>query len=126
MRHPILKKTDTFTHSHAKLDPNVVELPEMVSVWWNHDFGDIRGPYGTITDLRVEDGELTGELNSFDPTWNDNTMEDINCRLAGYFTDVAWHSDLDGSNAVITKCALRAVSVIMEPPFGANPFPKES
>lgn len=123
MRYPILKKDDTFAVGFERIamDPNVVELPEMVSLWWNHNYDDLRGPYGTLTDLRVEDGEITGELRVYDPTWTDETMQDIGCRLHGCFTNIAFESNLDTKESHIAGCKLRAVSVMLEPPFGANP-----
>lgn len=128
MRYPIMMKDDAFTVAGMRInvDPAVVELPEMATIWWNYDFGDLSGPYGTITDLRVEGEEITGEVRIYDPTWDENTMDIINCRLAGYYNKVEYKTDLDGGNPVVTSCILRAVSVIMNPPYGANPFPKGS
>lgn len=128
MRHPIWKKDDFFVVGNQRIDmdPAVVELPEQTSLSWGFDYNDARGPYGHVTDIRLEDGEITGELTVFDPTWDDNTLKDLNCRLGGFYNGVERKSDLDGSNAIVTKCILREVSIIMNPPYGANPFPKES
>jgi len=115
MRHPIWKKDDFFIIGGERIDMDAeaVELPDEAYLFWGYNHGDPAGPYGKVTEMRVEDGEVTGELTVWDPTWDDNTMEDINCRLGGYFTHVEKRTDLDGSNAVVTKCHLRAVSVVM-------------
>lgn len=115
MRHKIWTKDDFFEIGGQRIDmdPAVVELPESTMLSWNYNFGDPAGPYGEVTDIRLEDGEITGELRVFDPTWDDGTMADLNVRLGGYFTNVD-KIEIGGRYRVI-RCKLREVSIFPLP-----------
>lgn len=120
MRYPILKKDDVLRTQDVdiQIDAEGIEIPERAPLTWNYDYTG--GPYGYVDDIRLEDGEITGELMVTDPTWNDKTMEDYGYRLAGFYTDMVKSRD----GLTITSCTLRAVAVV--PPPAAYPLPKEN
>lgn len=122
MRHNIWEKDDFFTLNGSEridMDPSVVELPESAPLTWQFDFTDARGFYGNVTDIRLEDGVITGEVEIYDPTWNADTIGDLNCRLGGYYTKVEKNED----GTVITSCYLRGVSIVSKIDI---PFSKEN
>lgn len=117
MRHPIWLKDDYFQLGATKIemDPAVVELPEEpIVLTWLYRWEE--APLGSVTDLRLEDGEITGEVK-----WADNKgaqsakalLEHGDLRLGGYYTEVVRKDNL------VLQCRLRAVATIMS--FGSNP-----
>lgn len=121
MRHTIWKRDDFFLIGGERIDmdPAVVELPEETPLVWNFDFS--KGiPMGKVTDIKLEDGEITGEVEFFDPAYDDvYKLDEFNCRLGGYYLSV--EKTEDGKN--ITKCRLQAVSVVLN--SGMPRLPKE-
>lgn len=72
MRHPIWKKDDSFKMIGAKdsvkeifMDAEIVEFAEEpLPLVWNFSW-DMK-PEGQVTELRCEDGEISGEVTLFD------------------------------------------------------------
>ena len=120
MRHKIWKKGDFFEIGGERIDmdPAVVEIPDSVHgfwVVWNFDYN--KKPIGKFHDVRLEDGEITGTVEWFEKTLNDDSPEDLFCRFGGYYSHVEKNED----STVVTKCFLRAVSLI---PNAAVPVQK--
>lgn len=113
MRHPIFKKDDFFTigKDRVEMDPNVVELPEEVALAWSFDWAGAAGPYGVVTELRVEDGEITGELRVYDPTWDDSYLDGTRSRLGGFYSGIVYNKD----RTRVEKCTLKGVSIVHYP-----------
>lgn len=122
-RHKIWYKDDFFGNGvwRIDMDPNVVEIKEEpLYVVWNYNHYD--GPLGTIDDIQILDGEITGELHLDSLKIRDAKymqsvevlLDNEDVRLGGYYLDVI--KDEAGKN--ILSCTLREVSVIMT---GANP-----
>lgn len=108
MRHKIWEKDDHFEvgGKRVDMDPSVVELPEEAHLVWEFNWDDKRGPYGSVTDIRLEDGEITAKIKFFDPSWDEELLK--SCRFAGYYTKV--EKNAEGSQ--VTKCKLKGVSVV--------------
>jgi hypothetical protein len=117
MRYPIWKKDDYF-HHHMSLridmDPAVVELPTkpiVLALQYNWE----RPPIGKVTDVKFEDGEITGEVHWFPyavngETWTDEMFEGLEVRLGGFYTKIVKSED----NKRVTACYLQAVSIMLE------------
>lgn len=115
MRYPIWKKDDYFHHhmSHRiDMDPAVVELPDKpVPLTWQYDWE--RPPIGMVTDVKFEDGEISGEIEWLTvngETWTDEMFEELEVRLGGFYTKVYKSAD----NKHVTACYLQAVSIMLE------------
>lgn len=119
MRYPIWKKEDFFSFVNGPridMDPAVVVIPEECVLGWNYDLA--RDPIGKVTDIRLEDGEITGEVTFFDSnekyeqflTPEKEGFEAL-CRLGGYYTDVKKLGT--AKNQRVTSCDLRAVFMMM-------------
>lgn len=109
MRYPIWKKDDFFEIAgwRMDMDATVVEFSDELLLTWMYNWdGD---PVGKVIDVRLEDGEITGEVEFFDPKWDDSKMDILKCRLGGYYTGV----EKTVGKERITKCRLRAVSVML-------------
>lgn len=122
MRYAIWKKEDFFEVSpeliRIDMDPSVVELGEDLSVSYRFNHND--PPLGKVTDVRLEDGEISGEVEFFDPTWDDETMEQLKCRLGGYYSKVMKNDE----GNVILSAKLLGVSIVPEWDIPGN-RPKE-
>lgn len=112
MRTPIWKSTDFFEFTNgARHDMSVdaIEFPEEgVHAVPNFDFSKL--PQGEVRDLKVEDGDLTGETSWHDPEANyDSIIESGEVRLGGMYDRVEYNED----KTVVTKCRLVCVSLIL-------------
>lgn len=109
----VWEKDDFFHHIGNKrldMDPAIVEIgEEPVPVTWGYNF-DIP-PKGRMLNLRLEDGEIVGELEFFDEkdtaTW-ETLKRDV--RLGGYYIGV----ELDEAKENVIKCRLKAVSIMLK------------
>lgn len=123
MRHPIWKKDDVFyvVNKTITMDPSGVVLPEVSPLTWNYDWN--RPPIGKVTEIRLEDDEITGEVevyNEVDRQYIEpDAMEEFSIRLFGFYNHVIYN---DEGTAVI-GADLRGVSLAMMA-SGANPGAK--
>lgn len=126
MRHPIWKKNDFFEPRDLpplNMNADVINFdPEGVPLVTNFNFATPDAVVGTVIDLEVEDGELTGEVvyrcdsrgnqylpgDPLQPTLDPakEAPEPARYRLGGYFS----HVQKEGTQ--IVSCELRAVSLI--------------
>lgn len=113
MRYDIWKKDDFFKLGDQRIDmdPACVELPEEAHLSWNFDWG--AGPYGKVTDIRLEDGVISGEFTFYDPTWLDEALPEEFFRMGGYYRNIEKNHD----GTVVTKCRLHAVAVVLTPVY---------
>ena len=128
----IWRKDDTFTligMPEIKMDAAVCEIPEKcVPLSWDFNFMD--NPIGQVDNIRLEDGEIIGDVELFDdPTHREPTTmreqvealwEHDDIRLGGYYTNVVYKDD---KRTEIGSCTLRAVAFVMVR-SGANPGAK--
>jgi hypothetical protein len=116
MRYPIWEKDDFFQVGEVRydMDPAIVTWDEdKLPLTWLFNHQDL--PRGHVKDIRLEDGEITGEIVFTDPQITDELIREANLRFGGYYTPV------EKENGVVTKARLRAVSIVMAKPGGANP-----
>lgn len=126
MRHAIWKKDDFFEpHGLPRLDmkAEVIDFDEDdLPLVTNFSFATPDAVVGTVIDLKVEDGELTGEVvyrcdsrgnpylpgDPLQPTLDPakDRLEPARYRLGGYFSRV---EKVDNQ---IVACQLRAVSIM--------------
>lgn len=110
MRYVIWKKDDYFEiidKGRFDMDVSVVKLPEepIPLVWdYHHDM-----IIGRVNDIRLEDGEITGEVEfSVEKGLDDDFLEENELRLGGYYTNVTQ----DQGRVVASE--LRGVSVVFK------------
>lgn len=121
----IWEKDDFFQISSERkdMDPEVVQLPEgEVALVWQYYF---EKPYGVVRDIRLEDDEITGEVEFFNETDRSQVealLEHGDVRFGGYYNGVETRKD--GKTEIVTECQLRCVSIVMQHSMpGANPPP---
>jgi hypothetical protein len=94
------------------MDVTAIECPgEKVPLTWQFEFD--RAPAGIVSNIRVEDGEVVGDLkmynnNRFDALFLDGLKEDF--RFGGYYSGVIFNDE----KTIVTKCVLRAVSIVFK------------
>lgn len=108
MRYTIWLKDDSFEveGERIEMDPSVVVIEQQYSLPLAYNYNYDKGSVGKVEDVRVEDGEITGEVTFFEPTWNDEMVKDLGLRLGGYYTDVEYSED----GTKILSCELKGVS----------------
>lgn len=109
MRYPIWKKDDFFEFLDGRridMESTAVALPDASPLTWQFDWA--RKPCGIVTDIREDDGEISGEVLFWDEDFNDSNMEEMGLRLGGYFTEVKKNED----GTVVLSCNLRGVSIL--------------
>jgi len=117
MRYPIWEKDDFFQVGEDRydMDPSIVTWEEKaLSLSW--EFNHQQLPKGRVEDIRLEEGEITGEVIFTDPQITDEMIKDLGLRFGGYYTPV------EKENGVVTKARLRAVSLVFAKPGAANPY----
>lgn len=113
MRYAIWEEDDYFQPIHQKrieMDPAVVEIPEgmVCDLIWQYDSTKI---YGKISDVKLVDGEISGEVVFHDDKeLNDQMMDELRLRLGGFYTRVV--KEPDGEVERITACELSGVSIV--------------
>lgn len=121
MRHKIWRKDDFFLvgDHRTDMDPSVVELVDGIPLVWGYDFN--RAPYAWVNDIRLEDDEITGEVEWIDPHNYDDMIEQGDIYVGGYYTQVEQRHEEETS--VVTKCLLKGVSLVV---MSAMPgYPRE-
>ena len=108
MRYNIWEKDDFFLVGEQRIDmdPMVVELLPELHLTWQFDWD--REPCGRVTNINTIDGVISGEIEFFDPNWTDKTMDDLKCRIGGYYIGV--EKSPDGSQ--VLKASLAGASII--------------
>jgi hypothetical protein len=118
MRYPIWEKDDYFQVGDERfdMDPSIVTWEDdVLPLSWN--FSHQENPRGSVRDIRLEEGEITGEVAFTDPTITDEMIKEWDLRFGGYYTGI------EKADGVVTKARLRAVSLVMAKP-GNPEFPK--
>lgn len=119
MRRKIWEKDDFFQMGGERIDmdPSVVEIEQGIPVVWGYNW--TQTPAGRFFDIRIEDGEITGEIEWFsDNEKYETLLDDGVIRFGGYFTKVERNED----GSVVTKCCLSGVALL---PISVMPKPKE-
>lgn len=120
----IWKKDDFFQISSERkdMDPTVVQLPEgEIPLAWQYNW---EKTYGVVRDVRLEDDEITGEVEFFseiDQAHVEALLEHGDVRYGGYYSEVKERKD--DKVVTITECRLRAVSIVMNHTMPG--YPKE-
>ena len=118
MRYPIWMKDDYFEYINGPridMDPAVVDISaEEILLFFNYFF-DLPA-IGRVTDLRLENGEITGEVEVFDREgpFCVESIKAFNLRVAGYYADVQKHS-IEGGDLdllIVTKARLKAATIV--------------
>jgi hypothetical protein len=112
MRHEIWKKDDFFEVAGQRIDmdPANVTLPDESPLVWQ--FNQERPPEGRVTDIRLEDGVILGEVTLFDTVQAkhvEDFLEEGLCRLGGYYTDVVKNED----GTQVLNAHLKGVSIVL-------------
>lgn len=109
MRYTIWEKDDFFKVGATRMDmdPAVVDLPVEADVMWMYDTA--KPPHGKVTDIRLEDGEITGEVEFYDPAITDDVLKELRCRFGGYYTSIRWNDE----RTQVTSARLTAISVML-------------
>lgn len=105
IRRPIWKKDDYFQQNGIDMDADVVDLIEEVPLFWNFDHTMV---IGRVTAIRLEDGEITGEVQTIDDYVD---MLSGGCRLGGAYNYVQMNED----GTRVLKTTLTSVSVVPDP-----------
>lgn len=133
MRHVIWAKDDTFkliNEPEYHMSPAAIEVPKHHDIPITWDFSFRSPPIGRFTDIRIEDGDLTGEAVWFestelrDPDVLNRTLEFY--RFGGYFNEVVRENFMNAKNeitrVIITHATLRSVAFAPKnPDIAANP-----
>lgn len=98
------------------MDPIVVECKEEpLPLTWNFDWE--REPIGLVSNIRIEDGELVGDLEWIEGNtdFNDEKWETFKefCRFGGYYSHVVRKVLSDGQEHVASG-VLAGVSIVMK------------
>lgn len=111
MRERIWKKNDYFQISgkRIEMDPLIVELPEEAPLTYYYNWAS--DPVGKVTELRLEDGEITGEVEVFDHEFDEETLDKLGCRLGGYYRSVTYDDDRQSS---VKSAKLVGVSFVLK------------
>lgn len=110
----IWEKDDFFQISSERkdMDPAVVQLPEEgIPLAWQYNW---EKTYGVVRDIRLEDGEITGEVEFFDKHHQaqvEALLKHGDVRYGGYYSEVKERKD--GNVSTVTECRLRAVAIVM-------------
>lgn len=123
MRHAIWEAEDFFLIGGKRIDmdPVVVECKEEpLAVVWQYRFDGPTDILGKISDICIENGAMTGEVEWLTDHMNDKLLEDFGCRIGGYYTNVVKAS----TGGHVLSCTLKATSVMF---LHATPgFPKRN
>lgn len=122
MRHPIWKKDDFFQFiggERIDMDPAVVELPEEPTlVAWNFNWDAVNNQSPMASDFRLEDGEITAEIEWRSEHMSDEMMKELEVRFGGYYLNV------QKSTNRVHSCSLKGVSLMfMSQTPGWKPVP---
>lgn len=115
-RRIIWAKDDYFDHGDKRtdMDPAVVKFPEeSIPIIVGFDWARGR-PIGNITDLRLEEGEITGEVFWFEPIIKeqyDALLDHDDMFFGGYYGDVVMTNGND-TNERVLSCGLRAAGLV--------------
>lgn len=136
MRMHIWKSTDWFGEPKNPTYLNVDGVQVESEVPLCYHFNHTKPPIGTVTDIRVEDGEITGEVNFFTPVLDSNPSDtsffhdlvlidgylcyvdgttrriDIRYRL-GMYANALEFQTIDDKKTVMS-CIVREVSLVPE------------
>ena len=85
------------------MDAAVVRLPEEAPIVWMNEFE--KDPIGKVTNIYLEDGEITGEAEWFGEQWSDQAVSDLKCRLGGFYSNVT-HNEGRVVLAELKACSL--------------------
>lgn len=113
MRFNIFEEGDFFMIGGVRrdMDPIVVECEnEPLPIIYGYDFAG--NYYGRISDIRIENGNLTGEVEWLDPALDDGSLERMGMRLGGYYIDVEERKE--GGKITVTKATLAGVAMVMK------------
>lgn len=111
MRYPIWKSDDFFElapepYTRWDMDASVVQLPdEPLPLVREYQFDQVH--LGSVSDIRIEDGDITGEVNWFGG--HDDIavlLEQGDMRLGGFYAEVV------KQDGVVSACRLNAVSTM--------------
>lgn len=124
MRYDIWKKDDFFPGpdgQRIEMDADVVEIKyDPVPLAWGYNLDEMA--IGRVSDIRVEDGNLTGEVwwSEKQTYLDDEFMKTIDrdFRFGGFFSDIVKVTAADGSYSRVIKATLRSVSIVL---YAANP-----
>ena len=124
MRGVIWEKDDFFPYNEGRLDmdPVIVEIPDK-EIPLSEGFDHNRQPIGKVDDIRLEDGEITGDLTFFGGEYQDryvNLSKDGLVRLGGFYLGV----ELDDEKKNVLSCRLASVAVVVD--WRKTFFPKAS
>lgn len=106
-RKNIWEKDDFFILGLQRIDmdPAVVKLEQDLPLVYGYDWsGEL---LGKVTDVRLEDGVISGEVEVFDETLEE--AWEGHCRLGGYYLDVFKNED----GTQVLSATLKGVSYIM-------------
>lgn len=108
MRRVIWKSTDFFQLSHrVVMDPIVVEAyQEPLPVYASYSPSEANA-IGWVSDLRIENGDLTGEVDwDADGMLADEIFDAINVRLSG-----AYYLEIDEADECVERAVLAYVNL---------------
>lgn len=96
------------------MDPAVVRiLDDVIPLSWGfYDNGIL---FGTVSDIRLEDGELVGEATFTNQDKKADIvrlLEEGLIRFGGYYGSIERTQELDGSGSRIVSCDLRSVGIV--------------
>lgn len=126
MRHPIWKSTDFFAtgpNDEGRIDMKVeaIEVPDREIQVYGKFFSDLP-PLGHITDIKIEDGDLTGEVTWFNQNYDDMLGKDKVVRLGGHYDNTVVGNTGDGNRCT----SARLTSVALVPINDMPGYPKET
>ncbi len=113
------------SYTKIQMDPNVVKLPDddiPISIGFNHDVP----PIGKMTDVRLADGSITGEVFWFDPEEGkgyDELLESGELVFGGYYGKVVQTTG-DVKDERVMSCELRGASMVPAGEIRSRPQPK--
>lgn len=114
-RRIIWAKDDYFDHGDIRIDmdPSVVKLPEdSIPIVIGFNWADL--PVGNITDLRLEDGEITGEVFWADKDQKNHCetlVESGDMFFGGYYNHVVQTTGKNVKKRVLS-CELLAAGLV--------------
>lgn len=128
MRHKIWQKDDFFQFTSNEelridMDATAVQLPEeRLPLVWSFNWGDVKSHCGWVSDIKLEDGEITCEVELTTPAMTEDDFFTLGLRLGGYYTEVQKKILRPGLQEEVTKCRLKGVSIMfLNQTPGANP-----
>lgn len=142
-RLPIWKKDDYFPAPEGRIDmdPAVVDIDEdkKYLLSWMYNW-DVRSIVGTVSNVRLEDGEILGDIEIKDklryervddvltgildesyPKELEKMLRNEEVRLGGFYTGVQLNED----KTQVLSCNLETVAVILMPIYPIPPISKE-